>query len=478
MSPVFTLAAKDLRLLARDPRAAVILLLMPVVLILVLGLSLGDAFGMKPDDRIRISVVVLDEGLPKEKTPLPDPKQSSKWSDIVLADLSDTADINVEFIRTRAEADRLVKSGDRSAVVILEPEFSNRIHRCSFTGEPFTKDPINPLYQNGMRTRELGVTILRDPRQTVAASVIEQVVQVSLLRVVIPWMIGNAFELIGTDEFMNRMEKHVPGLSLAYAIPGFSKKKLGDGIQKGISAFFSSYQFTSKTWAGLTKSEPPPPKDANRSVYESPDDGAFSLKRGTVRYQVLVPSYTVTFAYFLVLTVGWLFVAERKHGTLVRLRAAPLARWQILLGKLIPCLAISLIQGFFLLLCGKIVFGMNWGPYPLMLIPVVIATSFSAVGMAMLVAGLSKNETQVAVYGTLLVLVLAGVSGSLMPRDLMPEQMKQASLLTPHAWALDAYSQLLANPEPQLGMVWTACGMLTLFGIGFTLLAWWLMKLD
>ena len=235
---------------------------------------------------------------------------------------------------------------------------------------------------------------------------------------------------------------------------------------------------TAKTWAALTKNEPPPPKDENRSVYESQDDGAFSLKRGTVRYQVLVPSYTVTFAFFLVLTVGWLFVAERKHGTMIRLRAAPLARWQILLGKLIPCLVISLIQGFFLLLCGKIVFGMNWGPMPFLLIPVVVTTSFSAVGLSMLVAGTARTETQVAVYGTLLVLVLAGISGSMMPRDLMPDQMRKVSLLTPHAWALDAYSQLLANPEPQVGLVWLACGMLTLFGIAFTMLAWLRLKLD
>ena len=50
--PFLTIAAKDLRLLLRDPRSAVILLVMPLVLILVLGLSLGEAFGRKPDDRI------------------------------------------------------------------------------------------------------------------------------------------------------------------------------------------------------------------------------------------------------------------------------------------------------------------------------------------------------------------------------------------------------------------------------------------
>src|SRR5581483_3546496 len=118
---------------------------------------------------------------------------------------------------------------------------------------------------------------------------------------------------------------------------------------------------------------------------------------------------------------------------------------QILLGKLIPCFLLSLAQGAFLLLGGKLVFGMSWGPAPAWLIPVVLTTSMAAMGMALLVAALARSETQVAIYGTLLVLVLAGISGCLMPRELMPEEMKRLSLLTPHAWALDAYAQLLLN---------------------------------
>ena len=75
-------------------------------------------------------------------------------------------------------------------------------------------------------------------------------------------------------------------------------------------------------------------------------------------------------------------------------------------------------------------------------------------------------------------LVLGGVSGSLMPRNLMPEKMKTASLVTPHAWALDAYSQLLASPTPDVGLIATACGVLIAFGVVFTVLAWWRMDLE
>ena len=58
----WTLARKDFRLLVRDPRALVILLGMPFVFILVLGISLGEGFGQKPDDRLPVPLVDQDLG--------------------------------------------------------------------------------------------------------------------------------------------------------------------------------------------------------------------------------------------------------------------------------------------------------------------------------------------------------------------------------------------------------------------------------
>jgi len=443
--PALTLAIKDLRLLLRDPRSAVILLVMPLVLVFVLGLALGEGFGQKPDDRLRISVVNLDRGLPMAAD---FPKKP--WSEVALDDLSAESDIRIEQIADVDEARRLVASGKRPAVIVFGSEFSERMNRCSFLTKA-DPPPLNPLGRDGVRLDEVGITFLADPTQPVAASVIEQVTQVTMLRVVVPWMIGRAFEHLG--------------------------KSLGPLVTGTLERVFSNYNFTAKTWAGLTKSSEREGQTRNRSAYAD-SDGSGILKRGAIRYQILVPSYTVMFAFFLVLTVGWLFVAERTHGTLARLRVAPLARRQILLGKLLPCFAISLFQGIFLLVAGKLVFGMNWGPEPLLLLAVVASTSFAAVGLAMLVASVARTETQVAVYGTLLVLALGGVSGSLMPRDLMPEMMKRASLATPHAWALDAYSQLLVNPTPNVASVGVACLALLGFGAAFLLLAWWRLDLE
>jgi ABC-2 type transport system permease protein len=540
---IITLAAKDLRLLLRDPRSAVILLLTPLLLIVVLYFALGEGFGEKPDERLRISVLNLDKGLPNNP-----PFPGKPWSDVVIDDLSATQDIRLEIINDRAEAERLIAKGRRPAVVVFGEGFSDKMHRCSFLSQP---DSVNPLGRDGIEFDRLDLKLITDKTQPVSASVIEQVTQVTLLRVVIPWMIGKAFQRVGDEKFMEMVAQRLEG---AKPIPpevlkeldpivqkllvalmndpefqalilqefraakgsnfvkasqdalvvagrkeefraavhkafqnekllksmgkevGFGevltpqvRKTIGPTVKRGVGDLFSNYNFEAATWSDLVKSDARQASTTNRTTLTTAAD---------LRAPILVPSNTVMFAFFLVLTVGWLFVAERKNGTLVRLRAAPLTRGEILIGKLIPCLVVSLLQSFFLLAAGRLLLNMSWGPRPELLIPLVACTSFAAVGLSILVASVARTETQVAVYGTLIVLVLGGISGSLLPRELMPEQMKTVSLVTPHAWALDAYAQLLASPAPDVSAVYLSCAVLLGFGAAFTALAWWRMDLE
>jgi len=462
---IWTLAKKDLRLLLGDRRALVILLAMPVLFIVVLGIALGE-------QELRVSIVKLDEEEFEKSSGFP----PDNWSERVVEDLRQTAGIRVEFLSLE-QAQRLINTRKRAAVLVFGPGFSREVARCSFL-----EDGINPFDRNGINLAVLDAALLRDETQGTAGSIIEQVAQVTLLRVVLPWMIGRAFEKIGDKEFMDRLGKkvQVPTPLGKYRVEALlnadQKRQVGRDVQGALQELYPRYQLTAKTWEALTRSQPRSESGLGSSTYLG---GTGLLRRGDIRYQNLVPSYTVMFAFFLVLTVGWLFVAERRQGTLKRLRAAPLSRSHILFGKMVPCYVLSVGQGLFLLLAGKLVFGMNWGSEPLWLVVVVLATSLAATGLALVVAGVARTEAQVAVYGTLLVLVLAGVSGCLMgDPELMPDQMKQLSRITPHAWALDGYSQLLLRPEPNLVLVAQACAILTAFGAGFVALAWWFLKLD
>src|SRR5438105_1861433 len=128
----WTLAKKELRLLLRDYRALVILLAMPLIFILVLGVSVGEGFGKKPDDRLRVSVVNLDAGLPPGTPANLQPPDAKTWAEVLLKDLSETAGIRVEMIDSREKAEELVNTGQRAAVLVLGKDFSQRVSSCSF----------------------------------------------------------------------------------------------------------------------------------------------------------------------------------------------------------------------------------------------------------------------------------------------------------------------------------------------------------
>jgi len=84
-----------------------------------------------------------------------------------------------------------------------------------------------------------------------------------------------------------------------------------------------------------------------------------------------------------------------------------------------------------------------------------------------------RTESQVSAYGNFLVLILAGISGCLMPRSWQPHLMQKVGLVTPHAWALIAYDQLLNQDEPDFALAWRCVGVLLAFAGGFFLIGWW-----
>ncbi len=561
MNIIWTLTKKELRLLARDRLALLLLIGMPLLWNFVLGLALGESFGEKPDDRMRVSLVDLDEG----PCPLAD---NRTWSQVVQTDLAETPGIRVEIIKTEAEAQQLIKDHKRAAVLVFRPDFSRQVNKCSFMVEG-----INPFYREGVYLDKVAAALLKDGKQPGTASIIEQVAQVTLLRVILPWMIGQAFERLSDPAFIQILGQEVnlpvpskfqlfiggkPRITLGEMLAMASnsaadevkyrsalggalgsptpilinqataleyKTKVGGGVQVALAEQFRKYKLTGKTWAKLTRAQESPvlppetaaattalagiadgggpllaaatviqgttlqePEGSTPEEYKN-RSGTGIISRGAQRYQVLVPMSTVLFAFFLVLIVGRSFVGEREHGTLKRLRAAPVTRGQVLLGKLVPSLVVSLLQGAALLAAGQFIWNMRLGPddWALywqnvgMLALVVVSTSVAAVGLAMLVAAVARSEMQVILLGGVAVVVLALVGGCILPREMMPENTQILTLLTPQGWSLNAYRELLDTDYktlPNLAIVLKSCGALTAFGVGFLGLAWALLRLD
>ena len=297
---------------------------------------LGENFGEKPDDHLRISIVDLDEGSGLHS--------GEPWSRVVQRDLADTAGIRVEVIKAgREEAERLIREHKRAAILIFEPGFTHKMNQCSFLA-----DGLNPFHRDGVYLDKVDVQLWKDEKQPMTSAVIEQVVQVSLLRVILPWMIGRAFERLSDPEFIqllgDKVNLPVPaqfqfiligkkkiklGEMLQMAAGGdpksaqMYKEKVGEGVQGALEEQFHKYNLRGKTWEALTKSTDQQRKDAKPEDYEN-KEGSGPLRYGGEHYKHLVPMFVVMFVFFLVLIAGWVFVAERRQGTLRRLQAAPI----------------------------------------------------------------------------------------------------------------------------------------------------------
>ena len=211
----------------------------------------------------------------------------------------------------------------------------------------------------------------------------------------------------------------------------------------------------------------------NRDGAGEPAAPVPTKSRAEVIYEYLVPSYTVMFVFFIVQLMARSLIGERDTGTLSRLLGVPVARTSLMAGKAVPFLMISLVQTALLFLAGKFLFHMSWGAHPWMLLPVMAATSLAATALGLVVATAVRTDSQVTAYGNFLVLILAGISGCLMPRSWQPELMQQMGLATPHAWALIAYDHLLSRDVPNLHVVWNCCAVLSGFAATFFAVAWW-----
>jgi ABC-2 type transport system permease protein len=346
----------------------------------------------------------------------------SQLSNRLAGNLADIDGIRLIAVDTVDQATALLEDGDASAIVEIGTEFQSRAR--SLSPSAFFDSETRQL-QLGLS--ELDITVTSRPAMAMVRSVVDQLVLLSAIRVVLP-------------DVAERL-KIIP--SINHALQNVEQEAKNDKSSK------------------------------SKLTTELADDSSNESNTGNQVYQTIVPAYTVMFAFFLVNIMARSFIAERELGTLKRLHMAPLSEFQIVVGKTLPFLMISLVQCGALFLFGRLLFGMSWGTQPWLLLPVMITTSLSATGLGLLVATMVRTDSQVSAYANFLVITLAGISGCFMPREWLPEGMQTISLATPHAWALLAYDHVLIASTPDLRIVAKTCGALTGFAVLFLGLGVW-----
>lgn len=422
---------KDLLLLVRDRRALVVLLALPMAFICILGLSTGRLLGWRNDNQL-LKLGVVDNC-------------ESRHSRLIIERMQAIDGIKTVRVTSLNEVETQLNDRDLTAAVVIGENFESRV-------EILKPQDIFDVSEARMKIdlKDVDIRILSRPAAAMVQSVVEQLALFCTLQAVLP-----------DSARRSAVQSKVADLLMGNSADDEAESDIDTDNAASDQNTSTSEQPVTDTTNGSTAGDGKPGADS---------------EPGNPVYQTLVPAYTVMFAFFLVPIMGRSFIAERELGTLKRLRIAPIGAVDLVLGKTIPFLVISLAQSAALFLFGRLLFGMSWGSHPWLLFPIVACTSLSATGMGLLIATLVRTDSQVSAYANFLVITLAGISGCFMPRDWLPEIMQTVSLATPHAWSLIAYHEALTSQTPDVIQIGKACGVLALYAAILATLGCWKMQ--
>lgn len=198
-------------------------------------------------------------------------------------------------------------------------------------------------------------------------------------------------------------------------------------------------------------------------------------------FAMIVPSFVVMFAFFIVGSLAGDLLKERQEGTLRRLMASPMPRWTIISGKMLAYLFVVVAQVAVIFGAASLIFDMPLGESFLGLLVLTVTMGLAATGLGMMIAAISKTDRQADTTGTLLGFILAGLGGSIsfsvVPLYKGGGIMEVISKLTPHAHALNGYDILLIG-EKGLVDILPEAGILLGFALVFMLIASWRFRFE
>lgn len=195
-------------------------------------------------------------------------------------------------------------------------------------------------------------------------------------------------------------------------------------------------------------------------------------------FQVTVPGNAVLFGFFMAMVLAMSFAHERSTGAWKRLLAAPVPRWKLVLGKLVPYYLIALVQLGVIFGIGAGLFGMEVAGSIVALVAVTALVALCAIALGLLVASFGWTERQIGSGVPPIVLVMGLLGGCMFPRIGMPPFMQQLGHVVPHSWALDAYYDVLVRQGTTVFDVAPSLAALAAFAVGFGAIGLWRFRFE
>lgn len=184
---------------------------------------------------------------------------------------------------------------------------------------------------------------------------------------------------------------------------------------------------------------------------------------------VYAAGIAVMFLLFGATSGGGVLLEERENQTLERLLSTQMTMDHLLLGKWFYLTLLGCVQVTVMFVWAQLVFGLDLLGNLDGFVMMTLVTSAAAASFGLFLATLCKTRGQLNGLSVVAVLTMSALGGSMVPRYVMSEGLREAGLWTFNAWALDGYDKVFWRElppsalQPQLTVLMaTAFGLLVL----------------
>ncbi len=175
----------------------------------------------------------------------------------------------------------------------------------------------------------------------------------------------------------------------------------------------------------------------------------------------------LTITFLLVMSVA--VVREREGGTLEQLIVTPIDKASLLLGKVVPFIAIAYLQMTNILVLGWLVFQVPIRGSLLLLYALTAPFILATLGLGLLVATVARTQGSAQQLALFFMLPSILLSGFIFPREAMPLVAQWVGVVIPVTWFLDIMRGILLKGvgmsalwKPTLALIAIAAVTLTI----------------
>jgi ABC-2 type transport system permease protein len=146
----------------------------------------------------------------------------------------------------------------------------------------------------------------------------------------------------------------------------------------------------------------------------------------------------VFFMFFGAANVARTVLTEDRDGTMPRLFTTPTRHGTIIGGKFVSVFVTVLAQAVVLLIAGRLIFGIQWGPLDSVVLLTLVAAGVAG-GLALLIISFAKTPAQAGAIGSGIYLVLALLGGNFTGTAQTSGTYGLVQKFTPNGWLIQGW---------------------------------------